>query len=90
MGAAEALAQGQADLAATSLEAMLRFGSRPTVPVPRLVFGLTAAPPVVLVAGSRTGDAPSVARLAGLKVGLSAPGAPEHTWLLGAPRGRAA
>src|SRR5439155_1671686 len=27
-GAAEALAQGQADLAATSLEAMLRFGPR--------------------------------------------------------------
>ncbi len=62
---------------------MLRFGSRPTVPVPRLVFGLTAAPPVVLVAASQTGDAQSVAKLAGLKVGLSAPGAPEHTWLLG-------
>jgi NitT/TauT family transport system substrate-binding protein len=83
VGAAEALAQGQADLAATSLEAMLRFGSRPTVPVARLVFGLTAAPPVVLLAGSQTGGAQSVAGLAGLKVGLSAPGAPEHTWLLG-------
>ena len=83
VGAAEALAQGQADLAATSLEAMLRFGSRPTVPVPRLVFGLTAAPPVVLVAASQAGEAQSVAKLAGLKVGLSAPGAPEHTWLLG-------
>lgn len=83
VGAAEALAQGQVDLAATSLEAMLRFGSRPTLPVPRLVFGLTAAPPVVLVATSQPGEAPSVARLAGLKVGLSAPGAPEHTWLLG-------
>jgi NitT/TauT family transport system substrate-binding protein len=83
VGAAEALAQGQADLAATSLEAILRFGSRPTVPVPRLVFGLTAAPPVVLVAPARAGDGQSVATLAGLKVGLSAPGAPEHTWLLG-------
>jgi NitT/TauT family transport system substrate-binding protein len=83
VGAAEALAQGQADLAATSVEAMLRFGSRPTVPVPRLVFGLTAAPPVVLVAAARAGDAQSVARLAGLKLGLSAPGAPEHTWLMG-------
>jgi NitT/TauT family transport system substrate-binding protein len=82
VGAAEALAQGQVDLAATSLEAMLRFGSRPTMPVPRLVFGLTAAPPVVLVAASQVGEAPSVAKLAGLKVGLSAPGAPEHTWLL--------
>lgn len=83
VGAAEALAQGQADLAATSLEAMLRFGSRPTTPVPRLVFGLTAAPPVVLLAASRAGEAPSMAKLAGLKVGLSAPGAPEHTWLIG-------
>src|SRR5262245_37380332 len=83
VGAAEALAQGQVDLAATSLEAMLRFGSRPTVPVPRLVFGLTAAPPVVLLAATRSGEAPSVAKLTGLKVGLSAPGAPEHTWLLG-------
>jgi NitT/TauT family transport system substrate-binding protein len=83
VGAAEALAQGQADLAATSLEAILRFGSRPTVPVPRLVFGLTAAPPVVLLAASQAGEAQSVAKLIGLKVGLSAPGAPEHTWLLG-------
>jgi len=83
VGAAEALAQGQADLAATSLEAVLRFGSRPTAPLPRLVFGLTAAPPVVLVAASRAGETQSVSTLAGLKVGLSAPGAPEHTWLLG-------
>src|SRR5262245_29255899 len=83
VGAAEALAQAQADLAATSLEAMLRFGSRPTMPVPRLVFGLTAAPPTVLLAPSAGGEAPSVARLAGLKIGLSAPGVPEHTWLLG-------
>ena len=73
VGAAEALAQGQVDLAATSLEAMLRFGSRPTVPVPRVVFGLTAA----------SARPASVAKLAGLKIGLSAPGAPEHTWLLG-------
>src|SRR5262249_30935716 len=44
-GAAEALAQGQADLAATSLDAMLRFGPRTTKQAPRLVLGLTAAPP---------------------------------------------
>src|SRR2546430_17737414 len=43
-GAAEALAQGQADLAATSLEAMLRFGPRTSKQAPRLVLGLTAAP----------------------------------------------
>src|SRR5262249_50558966 len=83
VGAAEALAQGQADLAATSLESMLRFGSRPTTPVPRLVFGLTAAPPVALLAPLRAGEPPSGAKLAGLKIGLSAPGVPEHTWLIG-------
>jgi NitT/TauT family transport system substrate-binding protein len=83
VGAAEALAQGQVDLAATSFEAILRFASRPTVPVPRLVFGLTAAPPVALLAPSHGGEPPSLAKLAGLKIGLSAPGAPEHTWLLG-------
>lgn len=83
VGAAEALAQGQVDLAATSLEALLRFGTRPTVPVPRLVFGLTAAPPVALLAGPRPGEPQSVEKLSGSKVGLSAPGAPEHTWLLG-------
>lgn len=83
VGPAEALAQGQVDLAATSLEALLRFGTRPTVPAPRLVFGLTAAPPVALLASSRPGEPQSVDKLAGSKVGLSAPGAPEHTWLLG-------
>ena len=51
VGAAEALAQGQVDLAATSLEAMLRFGFRDGQS-PRLVFGLTAAPPVALVVES--------------------------------------
>src|SRR5207253_3153363 len=54
-GAAEALAQGQADLAATALEAILRFGLRATNQAPRLIFGLTAAPPVaLLVAGPHT------------------------------------
>ena len=51
-GAAEALAQGQADLAATTLEAMLRFGLRTPSQAPRLVFGLTAAPPVALLVGA--------------------------------------
>lgn len=82
VGAAEALAQGQADLAATSLEAIVRFGSRATVPVPRLVFGLTAAPPVALVVAAQAGNSQSVEKLAGLKIGLSAPGATEHTWLM--------
>ena len=83
VGAAEALAQGQADLAATSLDAVLRFGSRPTRAVPRIVFGLTAAPPVVLLAAAQAGTSQSVEKLAGLKVGLTAPGVPEHTWLMG-------
>jgi NitT/TauT family transport system substrate-binding protein len=79
-GAAEALAQGQADVAATSFEAMLRFGYR--APSPRLVFTLTAAPPVaLLVAAPVAGDVRSVKDLAGGKIGFSAPGSPEQTWL---------
>ena len=81
VGAAEALAQGQADLVATSIEALLRFGSRDGQS-PRLLLGLTAAPPVALVVD--TGQAPrvhSVADLTGLRVGITAPGAPEHLWL---------
>jgi NitT/TauT family transport system substrate-binding protein len=83
VGAAEALGQGQADLAATSFEALLRFGARAARPVPRLIFGLTAAPPVALVVAAQAGTAQSISTLAGLKLGLTAPGAPEHTWLIG-------
>lgn len=83
VGAAEALAQGQVDLAATSLEAMLRFGTRAVTQGPRLVFGLTAAPPVaLLLAGPLDGTIRSVEQLAGLRVGIAAPGDPAHTWLL--------
>ena len=81
VGAAEALAQGQVDLAATSLEALLRFGIRDGQQ-PRLLLGLTAAPPVALALdaklSSRVG---SVAELAGQRIGMSAPGAAEHAWL---------
>jgi NitT/TauT family transport system substrate-binding protein len=81
-GAAEALAQGQADLAATSLESILRFGIRTTSPPPRLVFGLTAAPPVALIVGKRHVDTVrSVEDLPGTRVGVTTPGAPEYTWL---------
>lgn len=80
-GAAEALAQGQVDLAATSFEAVLRFGSRPGVALPRIVFGLTAAPPVALVVGSDGSRVKSVGDLAGEKIGLASPGGPEQTWL---------
>jgi len=81
-GAAEALTQGQADLAATSLDAILRFGPRSTRQGPRLVFGLTAAPPVaLLVPASQTGLVRTVNDLPGTRVGLSSPGAPEQMWL---------
>jgi NitT/TauT family transport system substrate-binding protein len=80
-GAAEALAQGQADLVATSLDAMLRFGPRSVNQGPRVVFGLTAAPPVaLLVPTSQTGIVKSLSDLAGTRVGLASPGAPEHAW----------
>ncbi len=80
-GAAEALAQGQADLAATSLDAILRFGPRAAHQSVRLVFGLTAAPPVVLVVpASQTSLVKSIEGLPGTRVGLSTPGAPEQAW----------
>src|SRR5260370_22948928 len=47
--AAQALAQGQADLPATTLEALLRFGPRLPAHTPRLAYGLTAAPPLALL-----------------------------------------
>jgi NitT/TauT family transport system substrate-binding protein len=80
-GAAEALAQGQADLAATTLEAILRFGLRAASQAPRLVFGLTAAPPVALLVGSSHASAVrSIEHLSALRVGVTTPGAPEHAW----------
>src|SRR2546423_3340808 len=80
-GAAEALTQGQVDLAATSLEAILRFGPRTASQSPRLVFGLTAAPPVVLVvADAHRTIVRSIDDLPGTRVGVSTPGAPEQAW----------
>ena len=80
-GAAEALAQGQADLVATSLEAILRFGPRLASQSPRLVLGLTAAPPVVLlVADAHKTVIRSIDDLPGTRVGVSTPGAPEQAW----------
>jgi ABC-type nitrate/sulfonate/bicarbonate transport system substrate-binding protein len=82
VGAAEALAQSQVHLAATSLEALLRFGIREGQQ-PRLLLGLTAAPPVGLaVDAGRAGRVRSVADLAGQRVAMSAPGAAEHAWLM--------
>jgi NitT/TauT family transport system substrate-binding protein len=80
-GAAEALVQGQADLAATSVDAMLRFGPRSVAQGPRVVFGLTAAPPVaLLVPTAQAGVVRTLNDLPGTRVGLSSPGAPEHAW----------
>jgi NitT/TauT family transport system substrate-binding protein len=81
-GAAEAVAQGQADLAATTLEAILRFGLRATASqAPRLVFGLTAAPPVaLLVAGPHAEAVRSIEDISAMRVGVTTPGAPEHAW----------
>ena len=83
VGAAEALAQGQADLAATSLEAVLRFATRAHTQGPRLVFGLTAAPPAaLLLVAPLDATVRSVDQLGGLRVGIAAPGDPAHTWLM--------
>jgi ABC-type nitrate/sulfonate/bicarbonate transport system substrate-binding protein len=82
VGAAEALAQGQVDAAATSLEALLRFGPRQPRQQARLVVGLTAAPAVaLLVAGPLADTVRSVDHLVGLRVGVAGPGVPEQAWL---------
>lgn len=81
-GAADALARGRAELAATSLDAALRFGAVAGRP-PRLVFGLTAAPPVALLAPANERD--TIRRsedLIGRTIGVSSPGAPAQRLLL--------
>jgi len=81
-GAAEALAQGQVDLAATSLDAILRFGPRSPKQAPRIVLGLTAAPPVALVVADSEKDVVrSLEDLPGTRVGVTAPGGSEQAWL---------
>ena len=75
--AAEMLATGQAQLAATSLDTALRLGGTEGVP-PRLVWALTAAPPVaLLVAPGRAETIRSVADLVGQTVAIPAPGSVE-------------
>lgn len=84
VGAAEALAQGQVDAAATSLEALLRFGPRVPSQRPRLVLGLTAAPAVALLVPTRLADTVrSIENLVGLRIGVRSPGTPEQAWLAG-------
>ena len=75
--AAEMLATGQAQLAATSLDTALRLGGVEGVP-PRLVWALTAAPAVaLLVAPGRTDSVRSVADLVGQTIAIPAPGTAE-------------
>ncbi|HKC06108.1 MAG TPA: ABC transporter substrate-binding protein [Methylomirabilota bacterium] len=75
--AAEMLAGGQAQLAATSLDTALRLGGTDGVP-PRLIWALTAAPPVaLLVAPGRADTVRSVADLVGQTVAIPAPGTAE-------------
>jgi ABC-type nitrate/sulfonate/bicarbonate transport system substrate-binding protein len=75
--AAEVLGAGQAQLAATSLDAALRLGSADGA-APRLVWGLTAATPVaLLVASGRAETIRSAVDLVGQTVAIPAPGTAE-------------
>jgi sulfonate transport system substrate-binding protein len=75
--AAEALASGRVDLAAISLDSALRLGHVHGVP-PRLIYGLTAAPPVaLLVPAGRAAVIRDLADLQGKTVGITAPGTAE-------------
>ena len=74
--AAQALGRGQVALAATSLDSALQLGHAAGAP-PRLIFGLTAAPPVVLLVPAAQKDAVrTIADLVGKTVGVTAPGTP--------------
>jgi len=75
--AAEALAAGRVDLAATTLDAALRLGHVKGAP-PRLIFGLTAAPPVALLTPAGKQDqVRTPGDLAGKTIGITAPGTAE-------------
>jgi len=79
--AAQALAHGRADIAATSLDAAYRVGHVAGAP-PLLLFGLTAAPPVALLVSPHHRDAVrSPADLRGQTVGLPGVGTPEQAML---------
>ncbi len=80
--AAEALGRGQVQLAATSVDAALRLGHVDGVP-PKLVFGLTAAPPAALLVPAAQKEAiRGLPDLAGKTIGIPSPGTPEHLMLL--------
>ena len=80
--AAEALARGRADLAATSLDAAITLGHVGGLP-PKVVFGLASTPAVaLLVPAARKEAVKSLADLAGKTVGVTAPGTPDALVLL--------
>lgn len=80
--AAEALARGHADLAATSLDAALTIGHVGGAP-PKLVFGLTATPAVALVVpAARKETIRGLGDLVGKTIGVPAPGTPASLALL--------
>ncbi|MCI0547449.1 MAG: ABC transporter substrate-binding protein [Candidatus Rokubacteria bacterium] len=87
--AAEALARGTVDLAATSVDAALRLGHVNGRP-PRLVMGLTSVPPVALLVSTAHGEGVrALADLADKPIGIPAPGSPEQAalaWLLARAR----
>lgn len=75
--AAEALRSGRVQLAATSLDSALRLGSVAGTP-PRLVLGLTAAPPVALLVNPKRAESiHGPADLAGQTIAVPAPGTAE-------------
>jgi sulfonate transport system substrate-binding protein len=80
--AAEALAHGRADLAATSLDAAITLGHAGGRP-PKIVFGLAATPAVALLVPVAQKEAvKSLLDLTGKTIGVSAPGTPEALVLL--------
>ena len=83
MSAAEALAKGDADLAATTLEAALRHGAFQGRP-PKLVFAFTATPPMALVTANQPQPViRQIEELAGKVVGIPAVGSSEAHLLFG-------
>lgn len=79
--AAQAMARGAADIAATSLDAAYRSGHVKGA-LPRLLFGLTAAPPVaILVSPAHKETIRAPRDLRGQPVGLPGVGTPEQAML---------
>ena len=75
--AAQALGRGRVAAAATSLDAALQYGASSRGTPPRVVFGLTIAPPVaVLVPAAQKDTIRALSDLVGKTVGITAPGTP--------------